>query len=148
MPFRIFLFRSSCAWERKKWNKGVSCANPRGGSPAGRTFCHAGSHWEELLWLVKVTDPLDWKRKTWQLTSVSPVCHTLQFGRAGLRFQSGNAKTEIAKEFSVMFSMPRQFTPIQLYVSLEFHELWSFSQSILLLSRKSHRGLLKFSHLS
>lgn len=144
MPFRIFLFRSSCAWERKKWNKGVSCANPRGGSPAGRTFCNAGSHWEELLWLVKVTDPLNWKLKTWQLTSVS-LSHCAVWS-SWVEISVRECKDR--NEFSVMFSMPRQFTPIQLYVSLEFHELWSFFQSILLLPRKSHRGLLKFSHLS
>lgn len=34
-------------------------------------MCQSGNYRKDLAWLVKVTDPLNWKIKTWQLTSVS-----------------------------------------------------------------------------
>lgn len=40
-------------------------------------MCQSGNYRKDLAWLVKVTDPLNWKIRTWQLTSVS---HNLVLG--------------------------------------------------------------------
>lgn len=65
---------------------------------------------EELLWLVKVTDPLNWKLKIWQLTSVSlSHCSLVELGwdiSQGMQRQKSqrNSQSCIQWHFSLLQS--------------------------------------------